>query len=116
MAVEPVDRSQRVSTSGRVVDEFGPAPDPEMDATGQHKGYWVLSPEERAKGFVRPVRRAYIHTRCGALTTMGSALAETFARDPGFYSATFCCACGAHFPVGEAGEFVWDGTDEKVGT
>jgi hypothetical protein len=31
-------------------------------ATGMHKGYLVLSDEERAKGFVRPVRRNYIHT------------------------------------------------------
>ncbi len=28
---------------------------------GQQKGYVVLSPEERAKGFVKPVRRSYIH-------------------------------------------------------
>jgi hypothetical protein len=33
-----------------------------------------------------------------------------------FYSGTFCCGCGTHFPVGETGEFVWDGTNEKVGT
>ena len=30
-------------------------------ATGMQKGYVVLSAEERAKGFVRPVRRSYIH-------------------------------------------------------
>ena len=46
---------------------------------------------------------------------MGQALAETYARNPYFYSGTFCCRCRAHFPVGEDGEFVWeDGT--KVGT
>ena len=28
---------------------------------GQQKTYLVLSEEERAKGFVRPVRRSYIH-------------------------------------------------------
>lgn len=28
---------------------------------GQQKGYVVLSAEERAKGFVRPVRRSYCH-------------------------------------------------------
>ena len=75
-----------------------------------------LTAEERAKGFVRPVRDAYVHTKCGAVTTMGRALAETYARDPQFYSGTFGCACRAHFPVGEHGEFVWDGTNEKVGT
>lgn len=30
-------------------------------ATGMQKGYVVLSEEERAKGFVRPVRRSYRH-------------------------------------------------------
>jgi len=85
-------------------------------ATGQQKGYVVLSAEERAKGFVRPVRRSYVHTKCGVVTTMGQALAETYARNPHFYSGTFCVGCRSHFPVGEAGEFIWDGTTEKVGT
>lgn len=85
-------------------------------ATGQQKGYVVLSADERAKGFVRPVRNSYVHEKCGAVTTMGQALAETYARDPGFYSGTFCTGCRAHFPVGANGEFVWDGANEKVGT
>jgi hypothetical protein len=83
--------------------------------TGQQMAYVVLSEEERAKGFRRPVRRSYIHEKCGTKTTMGLALAETYAADPHFYSGTFCCGCGSHFPVGKDGEFVWDGTDEKVG-
>ena len=53
---------------------------------------------------------------CGHVTTMGAALAETYARDPGFYSGTFCATCSAHFDVGEHGEFVWEGTNERVGT
>jgi hypothetical protein len=53
---------------------------------------------------------------CGSVTTMGARLAETYARQPDFYSGTFCCACKEHYPVGEKGEFVWDGTDIKVGT
>ena len=135
--------------------------------TGQQKAYVVLSEDERAKGFARPVRRSYRHVgppapsglrdltadeherydqfgyakfeeygpdrspitgkfwtqadldrlgKCGVVTTMGQALAETYARDPSFYSGTFCCRCGTHFPVGESGEFVWDGTQERVGT
>lgn len=130
--------------------------------------YLVLSEEERAKGFVRPVRRAYVHVGrpgprypladltaeqlerhgdlyakweaypdseapalgrfwkqeeldaidqgCGSVTTMGQAIAETYARTPTFYGATFCVACSMHRPVGAHGEFVWDGTDERVGT
>jgi hypothetical protein len=101
-----------------VLGERGP--DGDADRTigedGRQKGYVVLSAEERARGFVRPVRRTYLHEKCGTTTTMGSALAETYAREPAFYCGTFCCACGAHFPVGESGEFVWAGTTEKVGT
>lgn len=79
------------------------------------EAYLVLSAEERAKGFVRPVRTSYRHDTCGAITTMGRALAETYARQPSFYGATFCVACSMHRPVGTDGEFVWlDGS--KVGT
>lgn len=85
-------------------------------ATGQQKGYVVLSEAERAKGFVRPVRDSYVHQTCGTLTKMSNALAETYARDPYFYSSTFCAGCRSHFPVGADGEFVWDGTEVKVGT
>lgn len=81
----------------------------------QHDAYLVLSAEERAKGFVRPVRRQYEHLTCGSLTTMSAGLAETYAREPTFYGATFCVRCGMHRPVGAAGEFVWD-DGSKVGT
>jgi hypothetical protein len=67
--------------------------------------YLVLSDEERAKGFVRPVRRTYVHNKCGAATTMGRALAETYARDPKFYGATYCVGCRMHLPVNE---FEWE--------
>lgn len=88
----------------------------ETKPNGQQKDYVVLTPEERAKGFVEPVRLAYVHTKCGTLTKMSREIAETYARQPDFYSGTFCCGCRSHFPVGENGEFVWDGTDQKVGT
>ena len=52
---------------------------------------------------------------CGQTTTMGIAIAETYARDFKFYGATFCAACGEHFPVGENGEFEWE-DGSKVGT
>jgi len=75
--------------------------------------YLVLSEEERAKGFVRPFRRSYVHTTCGAVTTMGFAIAGTYARDPKFYGSTYCTYCRQHLPVAE---FRWDGTDEAVGS
>lgn len=83
---------------------------------GMQDKYLVLSAEEREKGFVRPVRTKYLHLSCGAVTTMGLAIAETYARNPSFYGGTFCAHCHDHFPVGPEGQFVWDGTDEKVGT
>lgn len=77
--------------------------------------YLVLSDSERAQGFVRPLRTAYTHVACGSSTTMGVAIAETYARQPLFYGATYCVSCRMHRPVGEDGEFVWpDGS--KVGT
>lgn len=150
--------------------------------TGQNTCYLVLSEEERAKGFIRPYRDAYVHAGkkierdeegrivgrlikiddeeypkndhytkengyggyikypeghncygryvttkeveaiverkthfggCGALTTMGRALSETYARDPKFYGATFCTQCNKHLPVNE---FVWDADGEILGS
>ena len=90
---------------------------PDKTPAPQHECYLVLSAEERAKGFVRPVRRSYVHTGgCGATTVMAQALAETYARDPHFYGSTYCAGCSMHRPVGESGEFEWQGTSEKVGT
>ena len=50
---------------------------------------------------------------CNTETKMGSAFAETYARNPKFYQATFCCHCNKHLPVEE---FVWAGTKELVGS
>ena len=71
----------------------------DIKSDGQQAAYLVLSDEERAKGFVRPVRAKYVHVACGTVTTMGQAIAETYARDPKFYGGTFCCRCGKHFPL-----------------
>jgi hypothetical protein len=127
----PVDYSQR-TISGH---EGAPVTEDHKEinsATGQQNGYVVLTAAERAKGFVRPVRRTYIHAGkppdgqsfeypirkvfaggCGTRTTCSQDIAETYARDPGFYSGTFCCSCRAHFPLEQ---FVWEGTTEQVGT
>lgn len=110
------DEPRTTLTDGRQVYPDHRKPVEEGARKGQQQDYVVLAEEERAKGFVRPVRRTYVHKKCGVATTMGQTLAETYARDPYFYSGTFCCGCGTHFPVGEDGEFLWDGTDERVGT
>lgn len=135
-----------------------------LKANGQQEGYVVLSAEERAKGFVKPLRRSYLHSGlqapaalrdltadekakwgsdwakydpsypkrgphslggkfwtqeqvdrigkgCGAITTMATSIAETYARDPRFYSGTFCCSCGAHFDLNE---FTWEPDGEPM--
>jgi len=102
---------------------MGTTDDPNDPRLGHYRGpeqpgpqaeiYLVLSEAERAKGFVRPVRDTYIHDKCKTETRMGRSLAETYARNPKFYGATYCCGCCAHFPVGE---FVWKGTDQRVGS
>ena len=141
--------------------ENSSAPGPIKD-NGQHSSYWILSEEERKKGFIRPVRTNYIHvgirpkysirdltdeenekyshfgyvkyeknlddesaivgkfwtekqlnSGCGVETTMNQSIAETYARDPKYYGSTFCINCGEHIRVEE---FVWDGTNDKVGS
>lgn len=90
----------------------------------QNTKYLVLSEEDRAKGFVRPLRRAYRHEadvqpsigpaqKCGSVTTMALALCETYARQPSFYGATYCTGCQMHRPVSE---FIWVEDGEVVGS
>jgi hypothetical protein len=89
---------------GRGIDE---------NPINQHDVYLVLSDEERQKGFVRPLRDKYIHKVCGGETKMGIEIAETYARDPKFYGATYCVHCRMHKPVSE---FLWSNTNEEVGS
>lgn len=80
----------------------------------QNEAYLILSAEERAKGFVRPLRRSYIHAKgCGTETTMGLELCETYARDPKFYGSTYCVGCSKHRPVAE---FTWAEDGAEVGS
>lgn len=89
----------------------------DTEKVAQHDVYLVLSDEERAKGFVRPVRASYLHSKgdapCNQVTTMGRAIAETYARDPYFYGSTYCCTCCKHLPVSA---FVWVGDGQTVGS
>ena len=130
----------------------------------QNAAYLVLPEEERAKGYVRPLRLTYKHvgvrpvyplreltseekmrfagyaayeaypegsrlrvgsvtgrywtqaqlaSGCGKATRMSHAIAETYARNPKFYSGTYCAHCQMHLPVAE---FVWEGTTDVVGS
>jgi hypothetical protein len=111
--------SDRILVSGEPVPTDGSHA--ELKSNGQQRDYVVLTPEERAKGFVKPLRRSYVHAYpsetdrqvgCGGETTMGQAIAETYARNPRFYSGTFCVHCKAHFPLNQ---FTWDGGGELNG-
>lgn len=125
------DQPKMCTTNGKPVDEVRRS---QTNETGQHDGYIVLCPDERAKGFVRPYRDSYQHQGrlettddpkfgggerqirvggCGTVTTMGRALSETYARDPAFYGATFCVRCNRHLPVAE---FVWSADGQEVGS
>jgi hypothetical protein len=130
-----MDEPKLCTTNGKPVAEVRAG---QINDTGQHDGYIVLCPDERAKGFVRPYRDAYRHVGrlehiisdgreradqpyesehrvggCGTVTTMGRALSETYARDPKFYSHTFCVRCNRHLPVSE---FVWTADNAEVGS
>lgn len=138
---------------------------PDAEPTPQHEVYLALSEDERAKGFVRPVRRSYRHVGiagpgypvrdltddereryaqvgyvkyeaypeggptlgrfwtqaqldsigkgCGGVTTMAVPLAETYAREPSFFGATYCVGCQKHLAVAE---FVWEPDGSRVGS
>lgn len=118
------------TTDGRPVEDVRKA---QQDETGQHSSYVILCPDERAKGFTRPYRTSYKHVGrlehlvgddgaegptvrvggCGTVTTMGRALSETYARDPKFYTHTFCVYCNSHPPVSE---FIWTVDHQEVGS
>lgn len=79
----------------------------------QNEKYLVLPEADRAKGFVRPVRRSYIHLKCGTVTTMSQDIAETYVRSPKFYGSTYCTGCRMHMGVAE---FRWEPDGSVVGS
>lgn len=113
-------RKKRCTVKGQSIDPAKApphAPTGEKLADGQNADHYVLCPQDRAKGYVEPLRIDYIHETCGAVTTMPRACAETYAAQPEYYGSTFCCTCRGYFPVGESGQFIWnDGSRQKVGT
>lgn len=94
------DEKERYSNYGYVKYEAYPA-NPDSSVTGS---FWTQE------------RLDKIGKGCGVRTTMGQAIAETYASNPKFYGATFCCGCGVHLRVGSDGEFMWDKSTERVGT
>jgi hypothetical protein len=115
MALDEQGATTQGGSMGLTTDPNDPRLGHGVGGEGMNEAYLVLSEDERAKGFVRPVRRTYVHEECGVATTMGQAVAETYARNPSFYGATYCVGCRTHKPVGPRGEFVWD-DGSKVGS
>lgn len=76
--------------------------------SGQHERYpsSVHLGEDGMPAYKQPVRNTYRHRVCGAVTTMrGDDLCLTYATNPHFYGATFCCLCRTHLPLSE---FEWE--------
>ena len=97
LVTDPIDRFNWIMSKTTLTDGSPVTPDHrEIDPkTGMQKAYVVLSEEERKKGFVRPVRRTYVHTKCGSSTTMGQALAETTRETPTSIQAPFVVLAAA---------------------
>lgn len=69
----------------------------EQRTDGQYERYPTTEDGE----FEQEPRETYIHGACGTATTMTGDLPESVARDPTYYSKTFCAGCGKHVPVEE---------------
>lgn len=95
-----------VSATGLTTDPTDPRLTHGVDAepVGQAPVYLVLDPVHPDRKLHRPVRTSYRHVRgaaCGVVTTMSLGIAETYARDPKFYGATYCTGCRMHLDVVE---------------
>lgn len=91
-------------------DADGPPPEDfdygEQKEDGQYENYPTTNEGE----FEQPVRESYVHEECGTTTTMTGDLPESVARDPTFYTKTFCAGCNEHVPVEEV-HWEEDGAD-----
>lgn len=65
---------------------------------GQYENYPTIDSGD----FAQKPRDTYVHVDgCGSTTKMTGDLRESVARDPTYYSNTFCSGCGSHVPVSE---------------
>lgn len=76
---------------------------------GQYQNHPSL-PEDLPQ--TQPVRFKYDHLKCSGQTRVPEVVAKTYARNPKFYSSTFCCTCKDYFPVSE---FVWSDCHKPIG-
>ena len=87
-----------------------------FDGSSLEGTFWTSSRTlSRIRTCAHPVRTSYRHLGCGQVTSMGLAIAGTYARDPQFYSGTFCCHCGRHYDLSIDGvrQFAWTEPTEE---
>lgn len=75
---------------------------------GQHEKH----PINVEGDYIAPIRETYIHKTCNAATKIGSLIAETYARNPKYYTRTFCAECRDYFPIAE---FNWKSDGIELG-
>lgn len=78
-----------------------------------HPGTKVGFEPRTAGRFWTQVELDKIDKGCGVKTRMPMSCAETYAANPKYYGSTFCCGCSSYLPVAE---FVWYGTNDRVGS
>jgi hypothetical protein len=61
------------------------------------------------------VKTKYTHIACGYTSSLRTGTARLMASSPNLYNCLRCHNCKDHFPVGRYGDFIWEGTDLKVG-
>lgn len=69
----------------------------EQREDGQYENYPTIEDGD----FEQEPRETYIHQECGTRTTMTGDLPESVARDPTYYTKTYCAGCQTHVPVEE---------------
>ena len=96
-------------TTNRQDPGLGHGGDDELVA--QNEAYLVMDAVKGER--VRPFRASYRHGVCGTVTTIYSPIAETYARNPGFYALAYCVNCRKHLPVAE---FTWTYDGQVLGS
>lgn len=81
----------------------------EQREDGQYENYPTVDEGE----FEQEPRDSYVHGECGTVTTMRGDLPESVARDPEYYTKTYCAGCQEHVPVEEV-HWEEDGEDWVV--
>jgi hypothetical protein len=72
-----------------------------------------LTQTEINMGYVRPIRRVFVHSVCGMTTPLGGPLVARFAREPDFLLRVYC---QQHGTASNADQFTWAEDSQTVGS